>query len=182
MNTRYAAKRRAKLRQIRAILMVLTVVILMVGALIALRNRHATHRTRTGANLDDDAAMIQQTLLVQQAIEAYARSHGGMVPADASAFDREILQGSYMPGHHLPASPWGGKQPDMLEATDRLRTSLKKGTDLGPADVSSIIRQETDLGALCYQAIGPKSYRLYGIGRSKEGGAAVIIQLGAPPK
>lgn len=126
--------------------------------------------------VDHNAEMIQQTVTVHQAIEAYARDHGGAVPADAAAFDREIVQGGYLPGNKLPDSPWGGQQPAMLPVTVTMRG------DLGPAQVEREIRSPRTLGALCYEAVGRTEYRLYGVGRGKAGQAAVIIQLGSPPQ
>lgn len=128
------------------------------------------------AEVDHNSEMIQQTFTVQQAIAAYARDHQGAVPADAAAFDREIVQAGYLPGNRLPASPWGGQQPAMLPVTMVMRG------DLGPAQVEREIRNPNTLGALCYEAISRTEYRLYGIGRGKAGQAAVIIQLGSPPQ
>lgn len=127
------------------------------------------------AEVDHNAEMIQQTVTVHQAIEAYARDHQGRVPPDAAAFDREIVQGGYLPGNKLPESPWGGQQPAMLPVTVVMRG------DLGPAQVEREIRRPNTLGALCYEAVSATEYRLYGIGRGKGGQAAVIIQLGSPP-
>lgn len=126
--------------------------------------------------VDHNFEMIQQTFKVQQAIETYVRDHQGAVPADARAFDREILKGGYLEGNKLPASPWGGEQPAMLPVTVAMRG------DLGPAQTEREIKSANTLGALCYEAIGSGEYRLYGVGRSKDGQAAVIIQLGSPPK
>lgn len=128
------------------------------------------------AEVDHNAEMIQQAFTVQQAIETYAREHQGTVPADAPAFDREIVQAGYLPNNRLPASPWGGQQPAMLPVTGVMRG------DLGPAQVEGEIRSPNTLGALCYEAVSRTEYRLYGIGRGKAGQAAVIIQLGSPPQ
>lgn len=152
-------------------------IVVVAGIWMFVRPQHASQAPVSSkeAEVDHNAEMIQQTFTVQQAIETYAKDHGGQVPPDAAAFDREILQGGYLPGNKLPASPWGGQQPSMLPVTVVMRG------DLGPAQVEQVIRSPNTLGALCYEAVGTTEYRLYGVGRGKKGQAAVIIQLGSPP-
>lgn len=180
MRTRSAARRRANARRRRFFFSLVLLVFLLGGGIWAWQASNSARRlVPAGSNLDFNAAMIQNTLKVQQAIEAYAQAHGGQVPQDATAVDREIVQGPLLA--ELPDSPWGSEQKHMVQATDQLREALANGTDIGPAEVPKEIRGVTDLGALCYEAVGPQSYRLYGIGHSKEGKAAVIIQLGTPP-
>lgn len=166
------------MRRRRALLVVGIFGIAVVGGTWALLHRPAASRAPMGSRaleVDHNAEMIQQTFTVQQAVEAYARAHGGAVPADAPTFDREIVKGGYLTGNKLPTSPWGGEQPAMLPVT------LAMDGDLGPAQVERTIRSPKSLGALCYEATGRKGYRLYGVGRSRDGQAAVIIQLGSPP-
>lgn len=152
-------------------------IVVLVGIWAISRPHPPSHAPASSkaAEVDHNAEMIQQTVTVQQAVEAYARDHQGAVPADAAAFDREVVQGGYLPGNKLPDSPWGGHQPAMLPVTMVMRG------DLGPAQVEQEIRSPNTLGALCYEAVGSTEYRLYGIGRGKAGQAAVIIQLGSPP-
>lgn len=150
----------------------------MLTGVWALRRPHPSQAPASSweVEVDHNAEMIQQTFAVQQAIEAYARDHQGAIPSQAASFDREIVQGGYLPGNKLPASPWGGQQRAMLPVTVAMRG------DLGPAQIEREIRNPNTLGALCYEATGQTEYRLYGIGRSKDGQAAVIIQLGSPPR
>lgn len=166
------------MRRRRALLVVgLLGMVVVGGAWAMLRPKPSTSAPMASKEVEvnHNTEMIQQTFTVQQAIEAYARDHQGAVPADAAAFDRELVKGGYLVGNKLPASPWGGEQPAMLPVSVVMRG------DLGPAQIEHEIRSQNTLGALCYEALGRSGYRLYGVGRSREGQAAVIIQLGSPP-
>jgi len=131
-----------------------------------------------GDEVGHNAALIQQVVTVQQAIERYAQAHQGTVPSDAAACDREVIQGGYLAGNRLPDSPWGGHQEAMLAVTGQFH---ENPGELGPARTAVTVTGPTDLGALCYEALGPSAYRLYGVGRGKSDQAAVIVQVGTPP-
>lgn len=187
MGTRKAAKRKRKKQRRSLFLGGLIVVLLAGGGIWAWRQGgHGGNRPVVAGNeVDHNAELIQRTFMVQQAVERYAQAHQGGVPQDAASFDREIVQGGFLQDNHLPDSPWGGHQSAMLPVSERFHTQSTGGSapgaDLGPARVAGTIEAPTDLGALCYEALGPTAYRLYGIGRGRSGQAAVIIQLGAPP-
>lgn len=181
-----APKRRSRRRgpRPRFYFFIMLAVVLAVSARYALGHapRVSTHAAMAPSGpledrasvVDHSAELFAHAAKVQQALEGYAKAHGGLVPATPQAFDRQVVQGGYLGMPSLPDSPWGGHQPAMLPVTPEVRANA----GLGAAQVATEVSSASQLGALCYEALGPRRYRLYGIGRGREGQAAVVVQLG----
>ena len=124
--------------------------------------------------------VLANAVKVQAALEAYRRERGA-IPANAEAFNRDVLP--RLEGGRLPRSPWGGEQAGMLEVSPALSRAVAADGDerwvVGPGHEAGAITQPTDFGALVYEATG-QNYRIFGIGRGADGRAVVLVRLTGP--
>ncbi|MBO9542189.1 hypothetical protein J7643_16495 [bacterium] len=153
MKTKKQAARRAQIRRRRIFLGLCLAGILSLGVWGIKRALPPARPKPAPAAVERNAQVIRHAAALQQALDAYASSHGGTVPRSAKALKREILESETFPKDTVPIR--------LLE-------------------VVSDTPGETDVGALGYSSLGGKRYRLYGVGHDRAGKPSIIIQLGEP--
>lgn len=185
------ARRRALARRRRQILVGSLFAVVAISGVLAWQRLNRAPEAATPGLFQgkvrahgNDAALnggvLANAVSVQAALDAY-RQERGALPANAEAFNREILP--RLAGGSLPRSPWGGTQPGILDVSPELKRAVEADGDdrwvVGPGREAPILTLPTDFGALIYEATG-KGYRIFGIGRGADGRAVVLVRLTSP--